>query len=85
MIVVGSFTGAIFLILYFKKVTESYFREGLVIGLIWLAINWVLDFVILVPMAKMDIGAYFAQIGLRYLTIPIFSIAVGYLMDFQKM
>ncbi|MCG2713132.1 MAG: hypothetical protein L6416_12530, partial [Candidatus Omnitrophica bacterium] len=58
--------------------------EGLIIGLIWLAINLILDFIILIPMAKMNIGTYFAQVGLRYLTIPIFSITVGYLMDFQK-
>jgi len=84
MIVVSSIAGAIFLILYFKKVTEDYLREGLVIGLIWLAINWILDFIVLIPMAKMDIGTYFAQIGLRYLTIPIFSITIGFLLNYQK-
>ena len=84
MIVIGSVTGAIFLILYFKKVTKNYLREGLFIGLIWLAINWILDFIVLVPMAKMDIGTYFAQIGLKYLTIPIFSITIGFLLNYQK-
>jgi Na+/proline symporter len=84
MIIVGSVAGAVFLILYFKKVTENYLREGLIIGLIWLAINWILDFIILVPMANMDIGTYFAQIGLRYLTIPIFSVTIGLLLNFQK-
>ncbi len=84
MIIVGSVAGAVFLILYFKKVTENYLREGLIIGLIWLTINWILDFIILVPMAKMDIGTYFAQVGLGYLTIPIFSITLGLLLDFQK-
>ena len=84
MIVAGSITGAIFLILYFKKVTKNYLREGLIVGLIWLAINWILDFIVLVPMAKMDIGTYFIQVGLRYLTIPIFSISIGFLLDYKK-
>jgi len=84
MIVVGAITGAFFLILYFKKVTENYFREGLIIGLIWLVINWIIDFIVLVPMAKMDTGTYFVQIGLRYLIIPIFSVSIGFLLDYKK-
>jgi hypothetical protein len=35
-------------------------------------------------MAKINIGTYFAQVGLRYLTIPIFSITIGLLLDFHK-
>lgn len=84
MIIVGSVAGAVFLILYFKKVTENYLNEGLIIGLIWLAINWILDFIILVPMTGIDITTYFTQIGLRYLTIPIFSVTIGLLLNFQK-
>ncbi len=84
MIVVGSTTGAIFLILYFKKVTENYLREGLKIGLIWLAINLILDLIVLVPMAKMSIGVYFSQIGLRYLMIPIFSATIGFLLKLKN-
>ena len=84
MIVSGSITGSIFLILYFKKIIEKYFREGLMIGLIWLALSWILDFIILIPMSKMDIATYFTQIGLRYLIIPIFSMTIGFLMDRQK-
>ena len=84
MIVVSSITGAVFLILYFKKVTKNYINEGLLVGLIWLAINWILDFIILVPMAKMDVATYFTQIGLRYLTIPVFSITVGLLLNFKE-
>ena len=77
MIVVGSVTGALFLSLYFRKVTERYCREGILIGLIWLAINWALDFGVLIPMSGMDVGTYAAQIGLRYLMIPVFSVMLG--------
>ena len=77
MIVVGAVTGALFLSLYFRKVTQHYYREGILLGLIWLAINWALDFGVLIPMSGMDVGTYATQIGLRYLIIPVFSVTVG--------
>jgi uncharacterized membrane protein YpjA len=43
------------------------------LGLLWLVVNLVLDFVILLPMSHMSLSDYIAQIGLRYLMIPIFS------------
>lgn len=49
--------------------------------IVWLVINWILDLVVLVPMAKMAIGIYFAHIGLRYLMIPTMSISMGYLLQ----
>jgi uncharacterized membrane protein YpjA len=81
MVVIGALTGAAFLVLYFKKVKRNFLREGVSIGLIWLAINWILDLVVLLPLAKMSIAAYFAQIGLRYLAIPVFSIAIGMVLE----
>ena len=77
MIVVGSLAGAFFLLRYFKGVTADFVREGMMIGVIWLAMNWALDFAVLLQMSDMTIGAYFTEIGLRYLTMPIFSIAIG--------
>jgi hypothetical protein len=81
MIVVFSFLGALLLVWYFKKITDNYLTEGIVVGLVWLAINWILDFVVLIPLAKMSVAAYFTQIGLRYLMIPTMSIAMGYLIE----
>lgn len=77
MIVVGAATGAWLLTVYFKK-AESYLAEGVTIGLVWLAMNIALDATILIPMSGMSIGAYATQIGLRYLTMPIMSTAMGY-------
>ena len=77
MIVVGSLTGAILLVSYFKKVNENYLREGILVGVIWFCLNILLDLLVLVPMSKMPIPDYFAQIGLRYLVMPAMSIAVG--------
>ncbi len=78
MVVAGSITGALLLVLYFKKITSGYLFEGVVVGLVWLAINLLLDIVVLVPLSGMTIGNYFSQIGLSYLSIPTTSIAIGF-------
>jgi hypothetical protein len=81
MIVVGSITGATFLVLYFRELKKDYLKEGITVGLAWFAINILLDLVVLVPMSGMSIGDYLTQIGLRYLVIPTMSIAMGYVAD----
>jgi len=77
MIVVGSIVGAIFLVSYFKKISGDYLKEGIILGVVWFGINIVLDLIILVPMSKIGIWDYFVQTGLRYLSIPAMSIAIG--------
>lgn len=81
MIVLFSILGAVLLILCFKGIHKNYLGEGIGVGIVWLVINWILDLVVLVPMAKMAIGIYFAHIGLRYLMIPTMSISMGYLLQ----
>ncbi len=79
MIVVGSLTGAYLLVRYYRNISGDYIREGFFIGGAWLLINWGLDFFILMPLSGMDIMQYFAQIGIRYLMIPIMSVMSGYI------
>ncbi|WP_342679623.1 hypothetical protein [Methanofollis sp. UBA420] len=78
MVVVGGVTGALLLVHWFDGVQARHLREGAVVGGVWLAMNWALDLLVLVPIAGMDIATYFAQIGLRYLLIPTMAIAIGY-------
>jgi hypothetical protein len=77
MIIVGSVTGAILLVSYFRKINADYLKEGILVGIIWFCVNIVLDLLILIPMSGMAIPDYFTQIGLRYLMMPAMSIAVG--------
>lgn len=84
MIVVGSISGAILLISYFRRITASYFKEGVMVGFIWLGINILLDLLVLIPMSGMSIADYFTQIGLRYLVIPAMSIAMGTALSNKK-
>jgi uncharacterized membrane protein YpjA len=84
MIVVGSFSAAILLVSYFRNINVDYFKEGIIVGMIWFGINIVLDLLILIPMSGMSITDYFMQIGLRYLAIPAMSIAVGTALKNKK-
>jgi uncharacterized membrane protein YpjA len=83
MILVGAVTGATLLALYFKRLERNYLYEGVKVGLVWFALNIILDLVVLVPMSGMSIGAYFAEIGLRYLILPTMSIAIGYVAEMK--
>lgn len=80
MIVFGSLVGLALIVSYFKGVDKAFLREGVLVGSIWLVMNWVFDFIFFVLVTKMDVGTYFVQVGMRYLTIPIYSIAIGALL-----
>ncbi|MBI2411243.1 MAG: hypothetical protein HYV32_05120 [Candidatus Kerfeldbacteria bacterium] len=81
MIVVASLVGSFLLVRYFKNVHKNYLKEGMRIGVLWLGMNLVLDVLLLIPMSHMSFGDYIAQIGLRYLMIPIFSIGFGMALE----
>ncbi len=82
MIVLSALVGTILLVLIYKKINQNYIKMGIIIGITWLGINWILDFIFLLPMADMAIGQYFTEIGLRYLVIPIYSI--GFALVIKK-
>jgi hypothetical protein len=84
MILVGGMTGALAIIMYFKKLESAYFKQGFLTGIVWLFINIVMDLLVLIPMSKMSYPDYFMQIGLRYLMIPIMAILVGYLLEINR-
>lgn len=79
MILSGGGTGAILLVLLFREIKQDYVKKGVIIGLVWLVINWLLDIGILLPLSGMDVSTYLNQIGLRYFMIPIMSIMAGYI------
>lgn len=81
MIVIASLVGSRLLVRYFKTVQHNYVKEGIMIGMLWLVMNLILDFVILLPMSGMSISDYIAQIGLRYVMIPIFSVGFGKVLE----
>ncbi|XDD49471.1 hypothetical protein AB3N59_13815 [Leptospira sp. WS92.C1] len=81
MILVGSLTGSALLVSLTGRILGKVFPVLVVTALIWLAINWGLDFLILIPMSKMNVSDYFIQIGLGYLTMLIVASAIGWAVD----
>jgi hypothetical protein len=70
----------IFSLLYFKKLDGNFSKEGLLLGLIWLAISIGIDLLMFSggPM-KMGFTDYMKDIGFTYLIIPIVTVGFGLL------
>jgi hypothetical protein len=81
MIVVSSLTGMWMLIYHLNFIHKNFVREGFITGISWLAINYLLDLLVLVPMSGMSVGQYFLTIGLGYLQIPVICLAVGMIVQ----
>jgi len=77
MILVGLISVAFLLVSYFKKIKNNFIKEGIIVGVVWFVLNLILDLLVLIPMSGMSISDYLTQIGLRYLTMPTMSIAIG--------
>lgn len=78
---VGAVTGCFLLFRYFKHVDGDFVRNGFVVGVSWLFINIMLDTLILIPIMKTTFADYFMSIGLSYISIPVISITMGYLLE----
>jgi len=79
MIVVGGLVGVTLAIMYFKEIGTDYVKEGVIIGVVWLVINLGIDLVFVsMGFFPMTVSQYFTDIGLRYLSIPIYTIGMGY-------
>ena len=76
MVVVFGGLGTALLVAAFRRV-EPTWRSGLALGCYWLAINLILDLVVLIPMVGTPVRDYVYDIGLRYLLIPIIATAMG--------
>ncbi len=71
-----------FAVKYFRETEGNFLREGIYLGLIWLAASLVLDFPMFSagPM-KMSVYSYLTDIGLTYLMIPIITVGFGYVLE----
>lgn len=78
MIVFATATGCYLLYRYFKLISDNFIKQGIIVGLAWLAINILFDIFLLLPMMKTSFENYFYSIGLRYLMIPFISITIGF-------
>ena len=75
------FSGMLFAACYFFRVEGNLMMEGLVLGIIWLALMAVLDVLFLVPFLSGGMYEWFAGIGLGYLGIPVMTTVFGWALD----
>jgi predicted membrane protein len=80
MIVEGGLVGAVLACEYFRSVQAGFLREGIRLGMVWIGVNWALDFAALMPFADLTVWRYFVEIGFRYVAILATTTALGYLL-----
>jgi hypothetical protein len=71
-----------FTVLYLRKVGESSFGEGFLVGLSWVVVMIVLDLAhsVLMPEMIPDMGAYLIAVAPSYVVMPIITtLTMGYL------
>ncbi|MEZ5334535.1 MAG: hypothetical protein R2741_04485 [Methanolobus sp.] len=79
MVVTGALVGVILAVRYFRDVETNYVNEGIILGVIWLVINLGLDLsMVFGGFFQMGVAEYFTDIGMRYLSMPIYTIGMGY-------
>lgn len=76
MVVIGGASGCWLLIVAFRRLAITP-ASALALGCYWLAINLLLDLIVLVLLMKMPAAHYLMDIGLRYLLIPIIAMSMG--------
>lgn len=86
MPVVVTISVVLFSVLYFGKSKTSFFKEGILLGVIWFAISLAIDLIMFMPESsiKMSLADYMMDIGLTYLIIPTICVGFGYLLEKQK-
>ena len=71
-----------FTVLYLRKVGQSSFGEGIVVGLVWVVVMIAVDFAhsVVMPAMVPDFGAYIAAVAPSYVVVPIITtLTMGYL------
>ena len=77
MILVSTPLGLYLMTEHLRGQVGSLAGSGLLAGAVWMLLNWILDFVVLLPLSGMAIPDYFTQIGLRYFIMPITGYFLG--------
>lgn len=63
---------------YFRGVSGKFVREGVMLGVLWLAINVIIDLpLMLTGPISMTLVEYSADIALTYVIIPTVTVGIG--------
>lgn len=65
-------------VLYFRTVRTAFLREGVVVGLMWLAISVAIDLPLMLnPPLNYSLVEYGADIALTYLMMPVITVGIA--------
>lgn len=83
--VVLTLSTVLFTVRYFRNVQMAFVREGVLLGLAFIVCNILFDLPMFLsgPM-KMPLGDYMKDIGLAYLSMPVVSIGLGYVLHRER-
>jgi uncharacterized membrane protein YidH (DUF202 family) len=81
MTVTGTLVAVVLILKYMNNFTINYLKEATTVAAVWFLMSVILDLLILVPFAKMDLVSYFSNIALGYISIPIICLFAGYLLE----
>lgn len=78
MPVILSVVAVFFGLRYFRGVETAFVREGVLLGILWLAVNVVIDLPLMLtgPIA-MSPSEYVGDIGLTYVILPVITSGLG--------
>lgn len=71
----------IFGLLYLRKVRKASWREGALVGLVWMVIFVIFDIAHYALFGPVDLGAYFSTFFIGYFILPV---TVGLLFQFTE-
>lgn len=78
---VATLVASILIVYHFSSITGNYLKEAFLLAATWLIVNWLLDFVALLPFTGQSIPEYFVDMGLGYTMMMLPIIVVGYLLE----
>jgi hypothetical protein len=75
----------LFSILFFKRVDQHHFKEGIIAGIIWFIMCIIIDLFLFLPESPMQMSlvSYLMDIGLTYVIIIIIPVGIGYMLDMK--
>lgn len=78
MPVVIAIATVVFALMYFRNVRGVFVKEAVLLGLLWFAINVVIDLPLMLSgPIQMTLAEYAADIGLTYVIVPVITIGIG--------
>jgi hypothetical protein len=71
---------------YFKNVEDHFLKEGFLLGVLFMLVNWIIDAVVMLSPSPMQMSpqAYFHDIGFTYLMILPITIGFGLVLKKLK-